>query len=765
MANECFFLDDLNPSQQAAVAYNDGPALVIAGAGSGKTRVLTYKIAYLLQMGIPAHTILALTFTNKAAREMKERIAGLVGYQTARYLWMGTFHAIFLRILQTEAEKLGYARGFSVYDTTDSKSLLKNIIKEKQVDTKVYTVSAVFGRISAAKNNLISPEAYSQNTDFQLADRQQRMYRMSELYAEYVRRCRQANAMDFDDLLYNTNVLFRDFPDVLAKYQEAFNYILVDEYQDTNFAQYLIVKKLADKHKRICVVGDDAQSIYSFRGANIRNILNFQQTYPESRIFKLEQNYRSTQNIVDAANCIIAANQARIPKHVFSEREKGELLHLTGCFTDLEEAAQIGQTVAQLYRRKDIGYNQMAVLYRTNAQSRVLEDSMRRYGIPYRIYGGQAFYQRKEIKNALAYLRLLVNTQDEEALKRIINVPARGIGETTIAKLEDSARKHETGLWDVLSDPTKYHVSINGGTAKKLDGFRKLIAGFQEMLDTLDAYELVESVIKLSGMAAEAMKEKSAEGLSRYENLQELLNSVHEFTERQLRDGAERITLADFLSEVSLITDQDQDDGTEEKVTLMTVHAAKGLEFNTVFIAGVEEGLFPSSFSESVSEVEEERRLFYVAVTRARERCYISFARSRFRNGKTGFSTASRFISDIDDRYLDDTPHKQQHPSGSLFFGEEEERQRWSAPQAERTATPPARNVTKVGTTYLKTDSKQTVTLPDFPEGCTVKHGVFGIGTVVQCYRENDSDKIEVDFAGKGKKHLLLKFAKLERVD
>lgn len=768
MASKISFLDDLNPSQQAAVAYNGGPSLVIAGAGSGKTRVLTYKIAYLLQMGLPAQTILALTFTNKAAREMKERIACLVGYQTARYLWMGTFHSIFRHILQAEADKLGYTHSFSIYDTNDSKSLIKSIIKEKQLDTKVYTTGAVLGRISAAKNSLISPKAYSQNPDLQKYDRQQRTYLMGELYAEYARRCKQANAMDFDDLLYNTNLLFRDYPDTLRKYQETFNYILVDEYQDTNFAQYLIIKKLAEKHQHICVVGDDAQSIYSFRGANIQNILNFQETYPDSRIFKLEQNYRSTQNIVNAANSIIAANKAQIPKHIFSEKEKGELLHLSSCFTDLEEASLVGQNIAQLHRRKDIAYNQMAILYRTNSQSRVLEDSMRKYGIPYRIYGGQAFYQRKEIKDALAYLRLLINTQDEEALKRIINVPARGIGETTITKLEESARQHETGLWDVLSDPLKYNVSINGGTAKKLDGFKKLICGFRELHNTLDAYELVESVIKLSGMAADAMKDKNNEGLSRYENLQELLNSVHEFTERQLRDGIEQITLEDFLGEVALITDQDEDNGTEEKVTLMTIHAAKGLEFNTVFIVGVEEGLFPSSFSESVFEIEEERRLFYVAVTRAEERCYISFAKSRFRNGKTNFSSASRFISDIDERYLDDTPHKQHNLSGNTFFrDEEEERQWWNRPKSDEPVAPATqpRNITKIGTSYLKTDEKQTLSHPDFPEGCTVRHGVFGIGTVIQCYRENDSDKIEVDFAGKGKKHLLLKFAKLERID
>lgn len=768
MANKISFLDDLNPSQQAAVAYNGGPSLVIAGAGSGKTRVLTYKIAYLLQSGIPAHTILALTFTNKAAREMKERIAGLVGYQTARYLWMGTFHSIFRRMLQAEADKLGYTHGFSIYDTPDSKSLVKSIIKEKQLDTKVYTVGAVLGRISSAKNNLISPRAYSQNPDLQKYDYQQRMSRMGELYAEYVRRCKQANAMDFDDLLYNTNLLFRDYPEILRKYQEMFNYILVDEYQDTNFAQYLIIKKLAEKHQCICVVGDDAQSIYSFRGANIQNILRFQETYPDSRVFKLEQNYRSTQNIVDAANSIIAANKAQIPKHVFSEKEKGELIHLSSCFTDQEEASLVGQNIAQLHRRKDIAYNQIAVLYRTNSQSRVLEDSMRKYGIPYRIYGGQAFYQRKEIKDALAYLRLVVNIQDNEALKRIINVPARGIGETTIAKLEESARLHETGIWDVLGDPLKYNVAINSGTAGKLDAFRKLICGFQEMHSTLDAYELTESIIKLSGLAADAMKDKSNEGLSRYDNLQELLNSVHEFTERQLRDGIEQITLEDFLGEVALITDQDEDNGTEEKVTLMTIHASKGLEFNTVFIVGMEEGLFPSSFSETVSEIEEERRLFYVAVTRAEERCYISFAKSRFRNGKTNFSTASRFISDIDDRYLDDTPHKQHNLSGNRFFRDDlEAHQWWGNSGTDESVVPasPQRKTVKVGTSYLKTDEKQTVQHPDFPEGCTVRHGVFGIGTVIRCYRENDSDKIEVDFADKGKKHLLLKFARLERID
>lgn len=768
----CFF-NDLNLPQQQAVAYNEGPSLIIAGAGSGKTRVLTYKIAYLLAQGVPAYRILALTFTNKAAREMKNRIGQLVGAETARHLWMGTFHSIFRRILKAEAELLGYSHHFSIYDTADTKSLLKNIAKQMQLNDKVYRLGLMYDRISMAKNNLQSPDDYANDPHLAQSDRTDGISRMPQVYAEYVRRCRQADAMDFDDLLYYTNVLFRDHPDRLAFYQSYFHYILVDEYQDTNFSQYLIIKKLADQHHRISVVGDDAQSIYSFRGANIDNILGFQRTYPQTQLFKLEQNYRSTQMIVNAANSLISNNKEQIQKNVFSENELGEPLHVLEAFTDGEEAEQIGDKISMLKRMHTATYDQVAVLYRTNAQSRVLEAALRKRGIHYRIYGGQSFYQRKEIKDALAYMRLVVNPYDEESLRRIINVPARGIGDTTLAKLWDAADLQQTSVWSVLQDPLKHGVNINGGTQKKLAVFSNMLHVFGELSVTLTAYELADEIIKTSGLAAATSADKNDEGIDRHENLQELLNAIREFVEQRQNEGELQPLLADFLGEVSLMTDMDEnEDESRPAVTLMTVHAAKGLEFDTVFVAGLEEDLFPSQRAMSDRELEEERRLLYVAITRAEKRCYLSFARSRFRNGKTDFAQPSRFFFDIDACYLDSLPSSRYNrfsdendvSSGFRGWQEDVPRSAFVYQEKEPVRFTASRKLVADGGKYLKTEEKNIVHTPGLEPDSRVCHKVFGEGTVVCCYEENGNVKVDVLFDKGGKKSLLTKFAKLEKL-
>ncbi|MBO7259859.1 MAG: UvrD-helicase domain-containing protein, partial [Paludibacteraceae bacterium] len=646
------FLNDLSDVQREAVTYNDGPTLIIAGAGSGKTRVLTYKIAYLLHCGIPAARIMALTFTNKAANEMKERISNLVGLKHARYLHMGTFHSVFLKILRLEAEHLGYNKDFTIYDATDTKSLLKNIVKEMGLDEKIYKPAALYDRISRAKNNVISPAQYARDSRQASLDRKDRLGRMPEIYQMYVTRCRRANAMDFDDLLYYTYLLFDQNPELQRYYQERFDYVLVDEYQDTNPLQDLIIKQLVIRHQHLCVVGDDAQSIYSFRGACIENILQFRTTYPSTKLFKLEENYRSTQNIVNAANSLIWKNRGQIRKEVFSNKEKGEQLHLIDTATDRKEAEYIAETVYRLKRKNTCDYNQMAVLYRTRTQSRALEEAMRAYGIPYIIYGDLSFYQRKEIKDALGYLRLCTNRNDEESLRRIINTPARGLGDTTLTKLWEAARAYDTTVWKVVCNPLQYDVKINKGTQKKLADFASMFQVFDQMRHQLDAYELAKDIIKHSGLGESLLADKDEESLSRYENLQELLNGIHEFVELKKKEGNESATLAEFLAEVSLLTDMDTQEDDQPHITLMTIHAAKGLEFHTVFVAGLEEQIIPSPRSISENDIEEERRLLYVAITRAEKTCYLTYARCRFRNGKSEFATPSRFLSDIDSRYL-----------------------------------------------------------------------------------------------------------------
>ncbi|HLP03905.1 MAG TPA: UvrD-helicase domain-containing protein [Paludibacter sp.] len=762
------FLNELNENQRRAVEYVDGASLVIAGAGSGKTRVLTYKIAYLLKMGMAPASILALTFTNKAAREMKERIAAMVGHQVARYLWMGTFHSIFSRILRAEAACIGYSRTFTIYDSADSKSLVKSIIKELKLDDKTYKPGLVLSRISYAKNNLISPEAYLANTDLLKADTAMRVPLMKDLYKIYCNRCKQADAMDFDDLLLQTNVLFRNHPEILQKYQEIFAFILVDEYQDTNFAQYLIVKKLAELHERICVVGDDAQSIYSFRGANIDNILNFKNSYQNAQVFKLEQNYRSTKTIVNAANSLIDKNAEQIKKTVFSEKETGKPIKVLSVFTDFEEGFIVASNISTLHIKNNYNFRDIAILYRTNSQSRVMEEALRKEGVPYRIYGGLSFYQRKEIKDVIAYLRLACNQNDEEALKRIINYPARGIGETTVNKLVECAQLHAVSCWDVLSDMLKYNLPVNAGTANKLAQFRNMIDVFAGQVDTQDAYELANSIVKTTGVISDTYTDRSPENMSKQDNVQELLKAIHEFCEAKKSDGETTVLLPDFLGEVSLLTDQDTDTESEkDKVTLMTVHAAKGLEFKVVFIVGMEEELFPSPFcTQSERELEEERRLFYVAITRAEEHCFISYAKSRFRNGKTNFSNPSRFIKDIDARYLEmpaEIPARKT-PASNWDDDMETERNRFKTtfqkPVFNETVLPqPTKRMVKVSNLP---EEKKTLNNTTLPEGTFVKHSIFGIGKVLQTNLVNGNEKADIDFGEKGVKSLLLKFAKLE---
>lgn len=765
---ELSFLNELNESQREAVQYTDGASLVIAGAGSGKTRVLTYKIAYLLKTGMAPSSILALTFTNKAAREMKERVASMVGEKTARYLWMGTFHSVFSRILRSEAELIGYSKNFTIYDSADSKSLVKSIVKELKLDDKVYKHGFVQSRISYAKNNLITTEAYLANSDLIKADVSSKIPMMSDIYKIYCHRCKQADAMDFDDLLLQTNLLFRNHPNVLQNYQQRFGYILVDEYQDTNFAQYLIVKKLAEQHEKICVVGDDAQSIYSFRGANIDNILKFKSAYQHAQVFKLEQNYRSTKTIVNAANSLIDKNALQIRKTVFSEKETGNLIKVLSVFTDFEEGFVVANNISDLRSESNYRYQDIAILYRTNSQSRVMEEALRKQSIPYRIYGGLSFYQRKEIKDVIAYCRLVCNPNDEEALKRIINYPTRGIGDTTVNKLIECAQLHAVSVWEVLTDMLKYNLPVNAGTANKLAKFRSMIDVFAQQVTTQSAYDLASSIIKVSGVISDTYGDHSPESMSRQENVQELLKAIHEFCDIKKSDGEPLALLPDFLSEVSLLTDQDTDKDTDkDKVTLMTVHAAKGLEFKTVFIVGMEEELFPSPFcTHSERELEEERRLFYVAITRAEERCFISYAKSRFKNGKTNFSNPSRFIKDIDVQYLEMPIEVKpvQARIGDWDDDMDTERRRFqpsfSKPIIRENVLPQTpKRLVKVGSSSGDKVPTENATIPT---GAFVKHSMFGIGKVLETSMVNGNEKADIDFGEKGVKSLLLKFAKLE---
>mgnify|MGYP002657909036 CR=1 FL=1 len=675
-------LKDLNEAQRAAVEYIDGPSLVIAGAGSGKTRVLTYKIAYLLSQGMKPWSIMALTFTNKAAREMKERIGKLVGNDLAQHLYMGTFHSIFSRILRAEAEHIGFNNNFTIYDESDSRSLIKAIVKEMGLDDKKYKPAAVHAKISMAKNNLMSAAAYESDAAIFEQNKRAQMPEVGKIFVAYVQRCKQANAMDFDDLLTLTYQLFREHEDIRHKYAARFDYVLVDEYQDTNHVQMSIVMQLCQEKQRVCAVGDDSQSIYSFRGANIDNILNYQRQFQGTRLFKLEQNYRSTQTIVEAANSLIKHNRNQIPKDVFSENAKGEKIQYKPAYSDKEEAAIVAKDVKRIRREDGCQYSDFAILYRTNAQSRSFEEEFRKQGIPYRIYGGLSFYQRKEIKDIIAYFRLVANPDDEEAIKRIINYPARGIGATTVLKIADCAHQNQVSFWEVIGAPERYGLAVNKGTMNKLETFRLLISSFIERAQTTDVYELGDAIIKESGISQDIMSGKDADDLARQENLEEFLSGMSAFVEERREEGRfDELFLQDYLQDVALLTDADSDgDKDEPRVSLMTVHAAKGLEFPTVFVVGLEENIFPSPLSAaSLRELEEERRLLYVAITRAEKHCILTNAKNRWRYGKMEFDNPSRFIDEIDGKLIDSLDE-----AGGSLFGSMSDQPEWARAQRPR---------------------------------------------------------------------------------
>lgn len=772
------YLNELNPSQRIAVETTDGPVMVIAGAGSGKTRVLTYRIAHIISKGIDPFNILALTFTNKAAQEMKDRIGKIVGFSEARNIWMGTFHSVFAKILRSEAEKIGYPSNFTIYDTQDAKNLIKTILKEQGLDEKVYKPGLVLNRISAAKNNLISPQAYASNTTIQSEDIQSAKPKLGLVYQIYSERCFKSGAMDFDDLLYKTNVLLRDFPDVLHKYQHRFKYILVDEYQDTNFSQYLIVKKLGAVYQNVCVVGDDAQSIYAFRGANIQNILNFKNDYPEVKTYKLEQNYRSTKNIVNAANCIIENNKEQIKKNVFTDNELGEKIKVYKAGSDNEEGKIIANLIYDTLLSKQVKNKDFAILYRTNAQSRAMEEALRRKNIPYKIYGGLSFYQRKEVKDLLSYFRLVVNPKDEEALKRIINYPARGIGDTTLDKITIAANNNQVDLWSVITNPNQYNTGLNNGIQTKLGEFVAMISSFTSQLKTKNAFDLGNDIAATSGLLKDLYSDRTPEGISRYENIQELLNGLKEFTEteNELEEDVTPRGLSEFLQDVTLLTNADDEkEEDKDKVTLMTIHSAKGLEFPYVYIVGLEENLFPSQMSlTSRADLEEERRLFYVAVTRAEKELVLSFAASRYKWGNLIFCEPSRFIEEIDENHLElmfsnqasglsnqALGNRQQTTDSSRnysSYSKQEHKKPTTNNQQPITFSPP-KNLKKVDLTSSSiTQSADNLNLTI---GTKVSHEKFGIGEIEQL----EDGKATINFSNSGKKQLLLKFAKLNIVN
>ena len=778
MNNE--FLKQLNESQQEAVLYNDGASLVIAGAGSGKTRVLTYKIAWLLEQGMRPWQILALTFTNKAAREMKERIGRLVGEEQARYLQMGTFHSVFARILRAEAEHIGYNSNFTIYDQTDARSLVKAIIKEMGLDDKVYKPSSVADRISMAKNHLILPQAYAQSA-WASDDALQKRPQVSHIYIRYAEMCRQANAMDFDDLLVQTWVLFQNHEDIRRKYVDKFHFVLVDEYQDTNFAQQSIVYQLTKERQMVCVVGDDAQSIYSFRGANIDNILNFRSQYEGARLFKLEQNYRSTQLIVQAANSLIRRNERQIPKNVYSKNEHGEKLQLKPAYSDKEEAMIVAQDIKRLKRQDHCNWSDFAILYRTNSQSRSFEEQLRKDNIPYRIYGGLSFYQRKEIKDVIAYFRLIANPYDEEAFKRIINYPARGIGDTTVGKIVQTAQAYGVSLWQVITEPILFPMDVSKATMTKIQAFRGLIESWVSRLNTEDVYTLGHDIIMTSGISKDIYSGRNPEDISRQENLEEFLSGLQDFVEsRREEDMGDQVYLPDFLQEVALLTDLDSDNGDEnDKVTLMTIHSAKGLEFPTVFVVGLEENIFPSPMcTNSMRELEEERRLLYVAITRAEKHCILTCAQNRFRYGRMEYDTPSRFIRDIDPELLD--VHSEAGGGTSIFGGSRsaswmqnprpvatqfkaDPKPRAVAPrQPEKPVDPFGPQFKRVYNAVAPRPMASDPSAGDLREGSTIEHQRFGVGTVIKIEGTGENTKATVQFRNVGTKQLLLKFAKFK---
>ncbi len=744
--------------------------IIIAGAGSGKTRVLTYKIAYLMSQGIDPFNILALTFTNKAAREMKERIARIVGESEAKNLWMGTFHSVFARILRFEADKLGYPSNFTIYDTQDSQRLVSSIIKELKLDKDIYKYKQIFSRISSYKNNLITVKAYFQNPELIEADTMARRPRLGDIYKEYVARCFKAGAMDFDDLLLKTNELLTRFPEVLARYQDRFRYILVDEYQDTNHSQYLIVRALADRFQNISVVGDDSQSIYAFRGANINNILNFQRDYPDAKLFRLEQNYRSTKSIVNAANSVIEKNTMKLDKVVWTANEHGQKIKVNRLMTDADEGRYVASSIFEEKMKQQMKNSDFAVLYRTNAQSRSIEDALRKRDIPYRIYGGLSFYQRKEIKDVLSYLRLIINPADEEALKRIINFPARGIGQTTIDKLIVAANAYNLSIFDVISKIDELNVNVNSGTRNKLKDFVIMIQSLQVMNQKHNAFELTEHVVKVSGLIREFNKDGTPEGITRIENIEELLNGIRDFVEGQKELADTTGSLTEFLEDVALATDLDKDDKNSDRVALMTIHLAKGLEFPFVYIVGLEEDLFPSAMSMNTrSELEEERRLFYVALTRAEKQVYLTYALSRYRWGKLIDSEPSRFIEEIDEQYLDIlTPIQERRFNPMLdasIFGDvpkPTKRSKVTARSKSKKAEAFKISVPKKLKPIQSSPKSKGTTLTKLEVGQRVNHQRFGNGEVIKIEGKGADIKAEIQFESVGLKKLLLRFAKLE---
>lgn len=764
-------LNDLNDAQRAAVEYIDGPSLVIAGAGSGKTRVLTYKIAYLLSQGMKPWSIMALTFTNKAAREMKERIGKLVGDDLAQHLYMGTFHSIFSRILRAEAEHIGFNNNFTIYDESDSRSLLKAIIKEMGLDDKTYKPAAVHARISMAKNNLVTAEAYDSDPAILEQNKRAKMPAIGKIYVAYVQRCRQANAMDFDDLLMLTFQLFRDHEEIRQKYAGRFDYILVDEYQDTNHVQMSIVMQLCKEKLRVCAVGDDSQSIYSFRGANIDNILNYQKQLPGTQLFKLEQNYRSTQTIVEAANSLIHHNRNQIQKEVFSKNDKGEKIQYKPAYSDKEEALIVAKNIQRIKRQDDCGYDQFAILYRTNAQSRSFEEEFRKQGIPYRIYGGLSFYQRKEIKDIIAYFRLVANPDDEEAFKRIINYPARGIGATTVMKIADCAHQNQVSFWEVIGNIEHYGLNVNKGTQTKLENFRLLISSFIDRSHTLDVYELGDAIIRESRISEDIMSGKNADDLARQENLEEFLSGMQTFVAGRQEEGRmDEAYLTDYLQDVALLTDADSEGEKDEpRVSLMTIHAAKGLEFATVFVVGLEENIFPSPLAAvSVRELEEERRLLYVAITRAEKHCILTNAKNRFRYGKMEFDNPSRFIDEIDASLIEggeEAPESSFGGGRSSYGGYGSEggyggRMPWDR---DRSGYRRDYQNSKPVASQFMADPKPAFASSaagSLSEGCRIEHQRFGIGKVLKIEGTGENTKATVEFQNAGTKQLLLKFAK-----
>lgn len=785
------YLEKLNEQQRQAVLYTDGPSLVIAGAGSGKTRVLTYKIVHLLNLGYAPYRIMALTFTNKAANEMKERIEPLVGKEAASMLWMGTFHSIFSKILRINSEKIGFSHDFTIYDTTDSKALLKTIIKDMGLDEKVYKPGSIQAHISNIKNGLISPSQYENDGELRRADNRAKRPMTFAIYKAYWNRCFIAGAMDFDDLLFYTNILFRDNADVLAKYQEFFQYILVDEYQDTNFAQHLIVSQLCKVNQRLCVVGDDAQSIYSFRGASISNILNLKKFYPNLTTFKLERNYRSTQNIIEAANSLIEKNSQQIPKHIFSTNKKGSKISVLQAYSDYEESYIVANHIISVKAQYGDSFDDFAVLYRTNAQSRVLEEALRKRNIPYKIYGGLSFYQRKEVKDAISYFRLAINPNDDQALVRVINTPARGIGDTTIGKLQNAAIHHNVSIWEVICNVDKYDVNINSGTKKKLAGFQELVAGFIEQnINGANANEIATEIIDKTRLIAVLQNDNTPENISKLENLHELLNGVAEFVADKEENGIEDVPLNDFLAEISLDTSENADTADGANVTLMTVHAAKGLEFKNVIIVGVEEDLFPAIMSsDSIYGIEEERRLLYVAITRAKNTCLITYAKSRYKNGQTKECTMSRFIRDIDPQYINanssaavsmSSPRRSPSRFGNDYDDAREQRlinDFSPAPTYERISEMPKLSDEPRSRVHLNTAATATPQAPSSPsatgsgnygshsaselaEGCLIEHSRFGNGKILSIDTSGADAKIMVSFGEVGTKTLLLKYAK-----